>query len=133
MDSCACTHATSLSSREDSESQQCNVTTPSSSNLSPNSILCCAHGYVSWLRHSNALSSSPVPDFGCEKGHDDGHSKEWPLCEGIKPVVFCNGRASESAVRTRTGVGHLSKFSHKSKWMVSGSPSSDSRLAFDHR
>src|SRR5215831_15496719 len=69
-----------------------------------------------------------------ETEHDDRHSKEWPLWEGIEPVVTCDGRASESAVRTRTGVRHLSQVDrYKSRWMVSGSPSSESRLALDHQ
>jgi hypothetical protein len=43
-----------------------------------------------------------------EKEYDDRHSEERPpLCEGIEPMVFCDGRASESAVRTGRGPNPL--------------------------
>jgi hypothetical protein len=42
-----------------------------------------------------------------EKEYDDRHSEEWPLCEGIEPIVFSDGRASEPAVRTGRGPNPL--------------------------
>ena len=40
-----------------------------------------------------------------EKEHDDRHSKEWATLRTYRAGLSCDGRACESAVRTRTGVG----------------------------